>query len=243
MRFFLLISLIIGACQPATVDVSQSVSSSTITSPAPTTTITAPNPTTTTTTPLDELHRSLYPYQSEASVAQALQSKDGRPADFDWGIDYVKWIIGWDQAVAFDGTDGPDRWGTFYRSSQDDTIYISMGILGYNQGLDPVVGIFQATTFFDATGYDLTVELTESTDGWLLDLTPPIMEELDLPVGTLAEVLVQFESASFEAPLSEGTTTIRLRDKPHTWGTVQISYRDPQGHAVGWHATVIDPSG
>ena len=242
MRSALLIALIIGACQPATVDVPLSITSSSTTT-VPTTAPAITPPDLTTTTQPDVLHRSLYPHQSDAAITQALQSKDGRPAEFDWGLDYVKWIIGWDQAVAYDGTDGTDQWGTFYRSSQGDTVYVLMGILGYNQELDPVIGIFRATTFFDAAGYDISIELRESTDGWWLDLTPPGMDELDLPVGTVAEVLVQFESASFEVPLSDGTTTIRLRDKPHTWGTLQISYRDPQGHATGWHATIIDPSG
>lgn len=242
MRYILLLALIVSACQPATVEVPQSTASaSTTTSPTPPTTIVVPDPTTTTL--LAELPRSLYPYQSEAAIAEALQSNDGRPAEFDWGLDYVKWIIGWDEAVAYDGTDGTDQWGTFYRSTQEDTVYVVMGILGYDQDTDPVVGISQATTFFDEIGYELTVELRESADGWLLELGSPSIGELDLPAGTVAEVLVQFESSSFEAPLTGGTTTIHLRDEPHTWGILQISYRDQEGHTVGWHATIVDPTG
>jgi hypothetical protein len=191
---------------------------------------------------VEEEHRSLYPYQSEAAIAEALGSTDARPDDFDWGLDYVKWVIGWDQAIAYDGTDGTDQWGTFYRSSQDDTVYVSMRILGYNLDEEPLVGIDQATTFFDATGYELAVELRESDNGWLLDVTPPPMDELGLPPETTGDVLVQFESAAYEAALAEGTTSIPMADTPHTWGILQISYRNPDGHVIGWHATLIDPS-
>lgn len=242
MRSILLLVLMVGACQPATVDVTQPIQSPSTTISAPPTTAPAPGSTTTTTTMVEEVHRSLYPYQSEAAIAEALRSTDVRPDDFDWGLDYVKWIIGWDQAIAYDGTDGTDQWGTFYRSSQDDTVYVSMGILGYNLDREPVIGIYQATTFFDATGYDLTVELRASGNGWMLDVTPPTMVELGLPAGTKADMLVQFESASYEAPLAEGTTSLPMADAPHTWGILQISYRNPDGHAIGWHAMVINPS-
>ena len=144
--------------------------------------------------------------------------------------------------MSYDGTDGTDQWGTFYRSSQDDTIYVLMGILGYNTQSETVVGLYQATTFFDADGYELTVDLRETDDGWILDLTPPPLDSLGLPPGTVGEVLVQFESASYESDLAAGTTTIRMSDEPHTWGILQIAYRDQTGHAVGWHALVIDPA-
>lgn len=243
MRSILLIALIVGACQSSTVDVSRPVQSSSTTISATPTTPAAPGPTGPTTTMVEETHRSLYPYQSEAAITEALRSKDARPDDFDWGLDYVKWIIGWDQAIAYDGTDGTNRWGTFYRSSQDDTVYVSMRILGYNVDQEPVVGIDQATTFFDATGYDLAVELrTSDNGGWMLEVTPPRMDQLGLPPGTTGDVLVQFESASYEASLAEGTTSFPMADPPHAWGILQISYRNPDGHVIGWHATVIDPS-
>ncbi|MBK5268266.1 MAG: hypothetical protein JJE47_12605 [Acidimicrobiia bacterium] len=242
MRSILLIALIVGACQSSTVDVSRPVPSSSTTVAATPTTPAAPAPISPTTTMVEEVRRSLYPFQSEAAIAEALHSKDARPNDFDWGLDYVKWIIGWDQAVAYDGTDGTDQWGTFYRSSEDDTAYISMGILGYNPDDEPVIGIYQATTFFDATGYELAVELRAAGNGWMLEVTPPQMDQLGLPPGTTGDVLVQFESASYEAALAEGTTSIPMTDTPHTWGTLQISYRNPDGHVIGWHATVIDPS-
>ncbi len=240
MRSVLLIALIISACQSTTVDVTVPVA------PAPTTAeTTSPSapipPSSTSTTPPVIDKTSLYPYQSAAGIAEALSTPLNRSEDFDWGLDYVKWVVGWDEAVSYDGTDGTDQWGTFYRSSQDDTLYVLMRVLGHNPQNETVVGIYQATTFFDANGYDVTLELLETDDGWALELTPPPADSLDLPPGTVGEVLVQFESASFESDLAEGTTTIRMRDEPHTWGILQIAYRDPTGHIVGWHALVIDP--
>jgi hypothetical protein len=228
MRSILLIALIVGACQPTTVDVTAPGAPASTT--AETTITSGPNPTSSTSTT-----------RVVTSIAEALSTPLNRSEDFDWGLDYVKWVVGWDEAVSYDGTDGTDQWGTFYRSSQDDTIYVMMEILGYNPQKETVVGIYQATTFFDADGYDLTVELRETTDGWVLDVTPPPLGSLGLPTGTVGEVLVQFESASYESDLTTGTTTIRMRDEPHTWGILQIAYRDPTGHAIGWHALVIDP--
>lgn len=240
MRSILLIALIVGACQPTTVDVT--APGAPASTAAETTSTSVSNPTSSTSTTRIVTERtSLYPYQSAPSIAEALTTPLNRSEDFDWGLDYVKWVVGWDEAVSYDGTDGTDQWGTFYRSSQDDTIYVLMRILGYNPQKETVVGIYQATTFFDADGYDLTVELRETTDGWVLDVTPPPLDSLGLPPGTVGEVLVQFESASYESDLAAGTTTIRMSDEPHTWGILQIAYRDQTGHAVGWHALVIDP--
>ncbi len=244
MRSILLIAMILGACQTATVETSSPASTTASTSTVQTTT--SPStvaPTPTTTIPASLTRASLYPYQSAASIAVALNSPLTRSEEFDWGLDYVKWVVGWDEAISFDGTDGTDQWGTFYRSQQDDVIYVGMRILGYNVDQETVVGIYQATTFFDDAGYDLSVELRETDNGWVLELTPPAVDELELPPATEADVLVQFESASFESPLEGGTTSLRLGDKPESWGFVQIVYRDESGHTVGWHATVIDPSG
>ena len=240
MRPILLVALILGACQSPTVDITTPVASAS-TTVVTTSTSTPIPPSSTSTTPLVLEQASLYPYQSAAAIAEALSAPLNRSEDFDWGLDYVKWVVGWDEAVSYDGTDGTDQWGTFYRSSQDDTIYVLMGILGYNPQGETVVGLYQATTFFDAEGYDLTLELREAGDGWALELTPPPLDSLDLPPGTVGDVLVQFESASYESDLAAETTTIRMRDEPHTWGILQIAYRDPTGHAVGWHALVIDP--
>lgn len=241
MRSILLVALMISACQPTTVDVTTPVATASTT--ADTTSPSAPiPPSSTSTTPLVIEHASVYPYQSAAAIAEALSTPLNRSEDFDWGLDYVKWVVGWDETVSYDGTDGTDQWGTFYRSSQDDTIYVLMGILGHNPQSETVVGVYQATTFFDAEGYDLTIELRESDDGWALELTPPPIESLGLPPGTVGKVLVQFESASYESDLAAGTTTVRMSNEPHTWGILQIAYRDPTGHAVGWHALVINPA-
>ena len=242
MRPILLVALIVGACQSPTVDITTLVAPASTTVETTSTSTPIPIPSTSTTLLVID-QTSLYPYQSAAAIAEALGTPLNRSEDFDWGLDYVKWVVGWDEAVSYDGTDGTDQWGTFYRSSQDDTIYVLMRILGYTPQKETVVGIHQATTFFDADGYDLIVELRKLADGWALDLTPPPLDSLDLPPGTGGEVLVQFESASYESELAAGTTTIRMRDEPHTWGIVQIAYRDQTGHAVGWHARVIDPAG
>lgn len=241
MRSILLIALVLGACQSTTVDLSTTAIPDSTAVETTSTSIPTSPPSPTTTTEIVGERTSLYPYQSSAAIAEALSTPLNRPESFDWGLDYVKWVVGWDEAVSYDGTDGTDQWGTFYRSSQDDTIYVLMGILGYNPKHETVVGIYQATTFFDAEGYDLNVELRETNDGWALELTPPPLESLDVPPGTRGEVLVQFESASYETTLAPGTTTIRMGEKPHTWGILQIAYRDPTGHAIGWHAVIINP--
>ena len=238
MKSFLLIALIFGACQ------STGIAVETAGSAPPATPNVAPETTVTTTTttiqastesslaaPTRVEPRSIYPYQSDASISEAMASPNQQPHGFDWGLDYVQWVMGWDDAIAFDGTDGTDSWANWYRSASGEVL-VSMMIVGWRPDGSMIEAVTQASTFPEDARFD--IRLVEKPAGWEAQIDAPTIP------GASGEVTLQFESASYETGLVDGSSTIELAAEPHTWGSVQIAYRDAGGSVVGWYATSLD---
>lgn len=184
---------------------------------------------------------SIYPYQSEAAITEALKSDTPGASDYDIGLDYVVWVVGWEGATAYDGTDGNDQSGTYYRSARGDSIYVVTRILAFGRANQPLVAVDHATTFFDETTetYDTDVTINSSPDGWTLEFTAPPQPTLTGLTPTKREYLIQFESTSYEGQMADGRNVVRLGAQPHTWGSIQISLRDQDGRVVGWYAAVV----
>lgn len=235
MKSFLLIALIFGACQSTGVNVETAhsippVASTEVPSTSSTTTIVDLASPSTDTAPTPLAPRSIHPYQSDVSIAQAVASPS-QPDGYDWGLDYVQWVMGWDDAVAFDGLDGTDSWANWYRSASGEVL-VSMMIVAWRPDGSTVEAVTEASTFPDDSQFN--IEIVEQPTGWSTQIDAPTIP------GAVSEVTVQFESASFETTLVEGHATIALPAEPHTWGSVQIAYRDASGTIVGWYATSID---
>ena len=243
MRLLLLLSILFASCTAsAGLTVAEIIETTTV--PAPATPI-PPLPVTETPKPTDTAEpASIYPYQSAASIAQAATTTPGTAVGFDWGLDYVQWVVGWADAVALGGTDGDDSWGSYYRSTNGE-IYVEMHIVGTDAEGNDLVAVSSATTVRNSADRSLDVEITDADEGWVAHITTPDHAAFGIDTTNSADqatVTLQFASAMYERPLLEPTVSIPLPAEPESWGIVQVSYLNADGAVIAWHSEVVPTS-
>ena len=192
----------------------------------------------------DQLTRStasVYPYRSDAQLSTVLVSDGPLLDDFELAVDYLTWVLGWDEVVSDDGLDGTDSW-VYYFSSGERNVAVRMEAAGWQLDGDMVPVITSATTleFYDHAFLGISVSPVDGT--WVADIWVPESGQLGFDADVTATVRLSYESAVYEGVLEEGRIRFALSGDPHVFGVIEFEYRDADGDIVGWHSETI-PAG
>jgi len=185
---------------------------------------------------------TIHPFQSDVSIDVALASDTPVLDSIALELDYLTWVLGWTDLVGYDGLDATDSWGTFFHAAEGD-VFVGSEILGWRLDGSYVAGITEVTTFWGNEAFVVEPQVIMVEDGsWVASISVPEPEEVGLPADTEVSIRLQFESATYESNPDEGLAVMWLSGAPHSWGILEVAYRDPGGKVVGWYSSTI-PAG